>query len=239
MSDFIKYSKIIDETINKFINKYTEMVNAGIFVKNDDFFLEFINEIKNVYKKNKIPEEESSFKIIEIINDFSTKNKELLLKNYCNDMENIIPINIEEFNSIPTKIDFDLLNEDLIKSDEQNDKDIIKSDEDYDKNIISSEVNLEYNDVDKVYAVLSGIRQFIKNDNIDYKNLIIYIIRFSILRKIAIKNMNPEEVKNNCLDVINEKYLTDQFLKTLDQTNLDKISKNTTHYMLRYFREYS
>lgn len=218
MSEFYSYPPKICDIIENYQKDYIDKVKSGVCIENNNFFDNFMHELKEKYIEENISEEIYSLDIINIINEFYKVNKQVIWDNYCFDSEDIIEISYDDFLSVPTKDDFELLKKEL-------------------------EVDtLEDNLIDKVYSVLEGIKRFIpkdENDFIDYKNIIIYIIRFSILRKDAIKNISKDELADTGLNFINERYLTEQFINLLDKKHLKIIVKNTTFYSLKYFREYN
>jgi hypothetical protein len=218
MSEFYSYPPKICDIIENYQKDYIDKVKSGVCIENNNFFDNFMHELKEKYIEENISEEIYSLDIINIINEFYKVNKQVIWDNYCFDSEDIIEISYDDFLSVPTKDDFELLKKEL----------------DVD--------TLEDNLIDKVYSVLEGIKRFIpknENDLIDYKNIIIYIIRFSILRKDAIKNISKDELADTGLNFINERYLTEQFINLLDKKHLKIIVKNTTFYSLKYFREYN
>lgn len=218
MSEFYSYPPKICEIIDNYQKDYIDKVKSGICVENNVFFDDFMQKLKEKYIEENISEEMYSLDIINIVNEFYKTNKQIIWDNYCFDLKDIIEISYDEFISVPTKEDFELLKKEL----------------ELDK--------IEENSIDKVYSVLEGIKRFIpkdENDLIDYKNIIIYIIRFSVLRKDVIKNISKDDLVDTGLNFINERYLTEQFINLLDKKHLQIIVKNTTFYSLKYFREYN
>ena len=110
MSNFINpylelYSTDIAEIIFRYENEFRDQVNSGICVDNKLFMEKFIKELKESYSN------ENSFllEFEKIVNEFSNSNKEFIINNFCNDLTDIIKINLEEFESVPTKSDLELL----------------------------------------------------------------------------------------------------------------------------------
>jgi hypothetical protein len=237
MSDFInpyleKYSPDTAEIIFKYENEFRDKVNSGICVDNKVFMEKFIDELKGSY------DTEKSFllEFEKIVNDFSTNNKQYVINNFSNDSTDIIKISMEEFESVPTKSDLELLKFNLEEESEKLEEP---------KELEELE---EHSLIDEIYATLYGINRFIRKDNLDYKNLIIYILRFSTLRKKLIKELSTtaatsenyrEIIKELGLDKINDEYISEQMLKSVDQKDIEIILKNNTFYSLKYFKEYN
>ena len=241
MCDFVNpylelYSTNTAEVIFKYENEFREKVNSGIYVDNKIYMDNFMNELKLSYiDLNSFMQE-----FVEIVNSFTKNNKEFLFKNFCNDLTDIISISLEEFESVPTKNDLELLKFNLDESDELNDLNEPKELDELEK----TDETEEYALIDKIYATLYGMNKYIKKDNLDYKNLIIYILRFSTLRKKLIKDLSTSEnfketVKELGLDKISDKYISEQVLKSIDQKDVEIILKNNTFYSLKYFKEYN
>lgn len=247
MCDFVNpylelYSTNTAEVIFKFENEFRKKINSGIYVDNKLFMEKFINELKLCYTAN------DSFmqEFAEIVNNFSKNNKEYLQKNFCNDLTDIIDISLEEFESVPTKNDLGLLKfnlEELNESNELNELSEPKELEELD-GLDKLKKTEEYSLIDKIYATLYGINKYVTKDNLDYKNLIIYILRFSTLRKKLLKDLSSSDnfkdtVKELGLDKITDKYISEQVLKSIDKKDIEIILKNNTFYSLKYFKEYN
>lgn len=225
------YSPDTANIIFKYENEFREKVNSGNYVDNKVFMEKFVDELKGSYDCEK------SFllEFEKIVNEFSTNNKKFIINNFSNDSTDIIKISLEEFESVPTKSDLELLKFNL------------EEDSNVDSNVDSNEdSNEEYSLIDKIYATLYGIKRFIIKDNLDYKNLIIYILRFSTLRKKLIKELSTstsenyrEIIKELGLDKINDQYISEQILKSVNQKDIEIILKNNTFYSLNYFKEYN
>jgi hypothetical protein len=236
------YSTNTAEVIFKYENEFREKVNSSIYVDNKLFMEKFINELKLCYTTNDFFMQEFS----EIVNSFSNNNIEYLFKNFCNDLTDIIDISLEEFESVPTKNDLELLKfnlEELNKSNETNESNELSEPKELEE-LEELEETQEYSLIDKIYATLYGINKFVTKDNLDYKNLIIYILRFSTLRKKLLKDLSKSEdfkdtIKELGLDKITDKYISEQVLKSVNQKDIEIILKNNTFYSLKYFKEYN
>lgn len=226
------YSPNMAEIIFKYENNFRNKVASGIFVENKVYFLDLINEIKQSYVNESGTESFFNFQLEDIINSFAKRNKDYLLDNFCNDLSGIIPITKEEFDSVPTREDLELLKNNLInnESEEKNKNNSELTDDD------------EYTLIDQIFAILNGIKRFVNKENINYKNLIIYILRFSNLRKKLIKELDQDPQGKELiielgLDKLNDKYISDQILRSIElDSDIELIIKNNTHYSLKYFR---
>lgn len=242
MSNFINpylqaYLPDTAEIIFKYENEFRDKVNSGIYVDNKVFMEKFIDELKGSYSSEKL----FLFEFEKIVNEFSTNNKQYIINNFSNDTTGIIKISIEEFESVPTKSDLELLKFNLNEESEK-----LEEPKELEEDSNKLDLNEEYSPIDKIYATLYGIKRFITKDNLDYKNLIIYILRFSILRKKLIKELSTttsenyrEIIKELGLDKINDQYISEQILKSVDQKDIEIILKNNTFYSLNYFKEYN
>ncbi len=232
MSEFTNsYSSDFPEKITgiilNFENDFKEKVKSGIYVDTKIYFNDMINKIYNMYVEEGGTESGFYFQLDNIIRTFNSRNMEYIIDNYCNDTTDIIDISIQEFESIPTKEDFDLLYKE--NNNEPND-----------------EITDEPTDLDKIYAILNSVKRFNTKDNLDIKNIIIYLLKFSILRKKIIKELRKDEssfketLESFGLDKLDEKFITEQIFRTIEKDkDIEIIIKNNTFYSHKYFREYN
>lgn len=235
MSDFTNpysqlYPKKVADVILNYENDFREKVSTNIYIDNKFYFEKLILDVKQAYLDENLSENQFSFQLEEIIQNFHIRNKKYLLDNFCNDLTDIIPIELEEFDSVPTLEDFVILNNSNNLEDEENKEDK------------SNDMNTK-TDIDIFFTILNSIGRFIKKDSVDIKNLIKYIVKFSVLRKKIIKELssNPED-KQLLIDLniykLDDKYISRQILNTIESDkDIEILIKNNTFYSLKYFRE--
>ncbi len=241
MSDFTNpysqlYPKKVADVILNYENDFIEKVSTNIYIDNKYYFEKLILDVKQAYLDENLSEYQFSFHLEEIIQNFHQRNRKYLLDNFCNDLTDIIPIELEEFNSVPTLEDFALLNDSNDLEDEKNEKN------EENKEDKSNDMDTK-TDIDVFFTILHSMGRFIKKDSVDIKNLIIYIVKFSVLRKKIIKELssNPED-KQLLIDLniykLDDKYISRQILNTIESDrDIEILTKNNTFYTLKYFRE--
>jgi hypothetical protein len=236
MSDFTNpysqlYPKKVADVILNYENDFREKVSTNIYIDNKFYFEKLILDVKQAYLDENLSEYQFSFQLEEIIQNFHQRNRKYLLDNFCNDLTDIIPIELEEFNSVPTLEDFVILND-------SNDLEDEKNEENKDK---SNDINTK-TDIDIFFTILHSMGRFIKKDSVDIKNLIIYIVKFSVLRKKIIKELssNPEDkqlINELNIDKLDDKYISRQILNTIESDrDIEILTKNNTFYSLKYFK---
>jgi hypothetical protein len=224
------FSEKITNMIIDFENNFREKVKSNNYIDTKFSFNELFNSIYKLYSEEDGTDSYFHLQLEGFVKTFNSRNMEFILDNFCNDTADIIEISLDEFESIPNKNDFDLLYKE-------------SEDEEPDDN---KEENKEPTDLDKIYAILNSVKRFNTKDNLDIKNIIIYLLKFSILRKriiIELKNdmlSYKENLESFGLDKLDEKFVTDQIFRTIEKDkDIEIIIKNNTFYSHKYFREYN
>jgi hypothetical protein len=243
MSEFTNtnpYSEYFSEKITNMIidfeNDFREKVKSNNYVDTKVAFNELFNSIYKIYSEEDGTDSYFHIQLGGFVKTFNLRNMEYILDNFCNDITDIIEISLDEFESIPTKDDFDLLNK-------ENDNEEQEETQTQTQTQIENE---EPTDLEKIYAILNSVKRFNTKDNLDIKNIIIYLLKFSILRKKIIKELKndmssfKENLESFGLDKLDEKFVTEQIFKTIEKDkDIENIIKNNTYYSHKYFREYN
>ncbi len=217
------YTPKIAEVILKYENDFREKVSTNIYVDNKFYFEKLILDVKQAYIEEGLTEAQFAYQLEEIIINFKERNEKYLLDNFCNDLTDIIPIELEEFEAVPTQEDYNILN---------------NSD-----NLENDEENNEKSDIDAFFAILNSMGRFLNKEQLNLKNLVIYIVKLHILRKKIIKELssNPEDKKlliELNIHKLDDKYITTQIFKTVESDkDIEILTKNNTFYLLKYFKE--
>lgn len=221
------FSEQITNMIIDFENDFREKVKLNNYIDTKVAFNELFNSIYKIYSEEDGTDSYFYIQLGGFVKTFNLRNMEYILDNFCNDKTDIIEISLDEFESVPTQEDLDLL------KNETNNQDIKEDIE-------------EPTDLDKIYAILNSVKKFNTKDNFDIKNIIIYLLKFSILRKKIIKELKNEKstFKENLesfgLDKLDEKFITEQIFRTIEKDkDIEIIIKNNTFYSHKYFREYN
>ncbi len=196
MSEFTNpnpYSEYFSEKITSMIidfeNDFKEKVKSNKYVDTKVSFNELFNSIYKLYLEEDGTESFFHLQLQGFVKTFNLRNMEYIQDNFCNDTTDIIEISLNEFESVPTQEDLDLL-----KNDSDNIDDNIEDNKEQEQE--------EITDLDKIYAILNAVKKYNTKDNLDIKNIIIYLLRFSLLRKKLLKELGKENINKETLESI-------------------------------------
>ncbi len=228
----INYFKNPPDFYSSVIKMYKEkietIVNNNEETDTDEILIDFKTHLEKVsienedfFKSNNI---NIGFMIFSLIQNFASTNRDLIDQLVLCDKKGIKELDYSKLENIPNDHDFELLSEEFMGEDN---KPVVMEDS---------------TDVDKLYAIIYGFKDYLdKNNNESSDNTIdwimLYGIKFNILRnkivndlKINSKNFN-EDMENMGLDRVTEIYLLNQLKKDLNNKDIyDNIAKNIKYH---------
>ena len=193
---------------------------------------DFTVGIKEFIPVNNIFTQMSNQMLNKLVTIFLTENDELINKIILQDTQDIIPIEFTDIDSLPSSQELEFTKQ-LAKEIELEQEEQVKQEE------VEQEAQ-EFNDIDKLYALLFKFEELISEDSIDIKAIMPYMIKFGIIKNriVSIILSNSQEI---------EKDLENTGLNSISVSNMfnavkDKISeseyiilfKNVKYYTIKF-----
>lgn len=193
-------------------------------------------ELKQYIPANNLFTNMSNQILNKLITIFLTENDELINKIILQDTQDIVPIELTDIESIPSDQELQFTKE-LAKQIELEENEQSEQAEPIEQ---ITELQQEFNDIDRLYALLFKFEELVSEDTIDIKNLMVYMIKFGIIKNkaLAIIINNSTEVEkdleNTGLNSISVSNMFNAVKDKISQSEYDILFKNVKYYTIKY-----
>ncbi len=190
-------------------------------------------ELKQYIPANNLFTHMSNQILNKLITIFLTENDELINKIILQDVQDIVSIELTDIESIPSDQELQFTKE-LAKQIE------LEENEQTEPTEQITESEQEFNDIDRLYAILFKFEELVSEDTIDIKNLMVYMIKFGIIKnkalEIIINNSTEVEkdLENTGLNSISVSNMFNAVKEKISQSEYDILFKNVKYYTIKY-----
>ncbi len=224
-----KVRLLFDNYKNKLTEIYENKQSSDLI---EQLVKDFTIKIKEFIPVNNIFPQMSNQMLNKLVTIFLTENDDLINKIILQDNQDIIPIEFTDIESLPSNDELEFTKQ-LAKEIELEQEEQVEQEE------VEQEAQ-EFNDIDKLYALLFKFEELISEDSIDIKILMPYMIKFGIIknRAMSIILSNSQEIEkdleNTGLNSISVSNMFNAVKDKIPESEYNILFKNVKYYTIKF-----